>query len=79
MCMQERVKDHLLHGSQASQPLSKTMRHLPGASSRQIDMNVPICLPLGSIGETFNNGNDSQGGFAVKAGRSRHVLNALHK
>ncbi len=31
-----------------SQPLSNTTRQRPSASRRQIELNVPICLPSGS-------------------------------
>src|SRR5689334_23432640 len=33
---------------QGQPPRSKTMRHWPGASSRQIDWNTPTSLPCGS-------------------------------
>ena len=47
-----RLKSQTLYGtfaqSHAALPLSKMIRQTPGASSRQIDVNVAISLPAGS-------------------------------
>jgi len=43
------TKDQTPQGfSRTGLPLSKTMRHLPGASNRQTEVKVPVNLPFAS-------------------------------